>query len=61
VVSEQAAGEWALDALDPRWRPLIREALDDRPDPVGRWHSAADPAERERALAFARYATSSRS
>jgi hypothetical protein len=27
VVSKQAAGRWALTALDERWRPLIERAL----------------------------------
>ena len=28
LCSKQAAGEWALDALEPMWRPLIRASLD---------------------------------
>ncbi|HZG88739.1 MAG TPA: aminoglycoside adenylyltransferase domain-containing protein [Pseudonocardia sp.] len=27
VVSKEAAGQYALDVLDPRWRPLVRYAL----------------------------------
>jgi hypothetical protein len=55
VVSKRAAGEWALGALDSEWSPLIRRALDDRPDPVARWHQAAVPGDIERTLEFARY------
>jgi aminoglycoside adenylyltransferase-like protein/nucleotidyltransferase-like protein len=61
VVPKRAAAEWALDALDPGWRPLIRQALDDRPDPVGRWYRPADPGDVARTLAFVRYASSARS
>ena len=27
IASKSAAGEWALTAFDPRWRPIIEEAL----------------------------------
>jgi hypothetical protein len=45
VVSKQAAAGWALDRVEPRWRDLIRRALDDRPDPWRRVHEPADGAE----------------
>ena len=61
VVSKQAAGEWALAVLDPEWSGLIRQALADRPDPVGRWYLAAEPADVERTHAFVRYVSTSRS
>jgi predicted nucleotidyltransferase len=43
VTSKADAGRWALDELDPRWRPLIQQALDDRPDPWLRVHRRARP------------------
>jgi hypothetical protein len=42
VGSKLAAGQWALDTVDSRWAPLIRRALDDRPDPWLRVHQPAD-------------------
>ncbi|ADD42171.1 aminoglycoside adenylyltransferase domain-containing protein [Stackebrandtia nassauensis] len=30
VVSKRAALAWAMDSLDPSWRPLLRQVLDDR-------------------------------
>ncbi len=56
VTSKREAGEWALRALDPEWAPLIQRALDDRPDPWGRVHQPADPADAARTLAFVDYA-----
>lgn len=44
IGSKRAAGEWALSAIDSTWAPLIRRALDDRPDPWQRVHRPADPA-----------------
>jgi hypothetical protein len=44
VSSKRVSGDWALDALDPEWAPLIRWALDDRPDPWSKVHEPADPA-----------------
>lgn len=61
VASKRAAGEWALEVLDPEWTPLIRKALDERPDPVGRWYQPAAPEDVERTLDFVRYASSRRS
>ena len=58
VVSKRAAGEWALGTLDREWAPLIQKALDDRPDPIGRWYQPAAPEDVEQTLAFVRYAAS---
>jgi len=44
VSSKRVAGEWALQTLDAEWAPLIRWALDDRPDPWMKVHEPADPA-----------------
>jgi len=55
VVSKRAGGEWALGALDPSWSSLVQRALDDRPDPWGRVHRAADPEVAARTLAFVEY------
>jgi hypothetical protein len=44
VTSKRVAGEWALHALDPESVPLIRWALEDRPDPWRKVHEPADPA-----------------
>jgi hypothetical protein len=44
VSSKRAAGEWALHALGPEWVPLIRWALEDRPDPWTKVREPADPA-----------------
>jgi hypothetical protein len=30
IASKSAAGEWALTAFDPRWRPIVEEALASR-------------------------------
>jgi predicted nucleotidyltransferase len=57
VGSKRVAGEWALRALDSEWSPLIRQALDDRPEP---WKRVHQPARREvidRTLEFAAYAS----
>jgi Domain of unknown function (DUF4111)/Nucleotidyltransferase domain len=56
VTSKRAAGEWALQALDPEWAPLIRWALEDRPDPWTKVHEPADPALLRRTLQFNDYA-----
>jgi predicted nucleotidyltransferase len=56
VASKRQSGEWALDALEEEWAPLIRCALDDRPDPWGRVHRPAEPAAVEETVAFAAYA-----
>ena len=56
VTSKWVAGHWALEALDPEWAPLIRWALEDRPDPWTKVHEAADPFLLQRTLQFADYA-----
>ncbi len=58
VTSKRAAGEWALRALDPEWAPLIRWALEDRPDPWAKVREPADPALLRRTLQFVDYAAS---
>jgi predicted nucleotidyltransferase len=46
VGSKVEAAEWAIRALDPRWRPLIQQAIAERPDTWLRVHrrSAPEPA-----------------
>lgn len=56
VVSKMEAGEWALQTLDPTWRSLIQQALNDRPDPWGRVHQPASREDIDRTLEFADYA-----
>ena len=53
VVSKDAACAWALRELDPRWHPLVRNALEVRPEPVRRYYEPADPALRRETIAFA--------
>jgi hypothetical protein len=53
IASKQEAGTWALQALDERWRPLIRAALADRADPWERVHQAAPAAAVVETTAFA--------
>jgi len=56
VSSKRTAGEWALHALDPEWAPLIRWALEDRPDPWTKVREPADPALLRRTRQFIDYA-----
>jgi hypothetical protein len=56
VGSKRVAGEWSLGALDPEWAPLIRWALDDRPDPWAKVHEHADAERVSRTRDFAAYA-----
>jgi predicted nucleotidyltransferase len=56
VMSKRQAGEWALGALDKRWRELIQLALDDRPDPWSKVRRRADPEAVARTRAFVEYA-----
>ena len=56
VSSKRVAGEWALHTLDPEWAPLIRWALEDRPDPWTKVHEPADPALLRRTRQFIDYA-----
>jgi hypothetical protein len=58
VTSKRAAGQWALGAVDPRWRPLIQQALDGRPDPWKRVHETVDEARASATRAFVDYAIS---
>jgi hypothetical protein len=53
VVSKARAGAWAMDTFaDPAERELIRQALADRPDPVGRWFQPASTDAVASTLAF---------
>jgi predicted nucleotidyltransferase len=56
VGTKPEAAEWALDNVDEPWRPLIRQALADRPDPWPRVRLPADPEAVERTKAFMAYA-----
>lgn len=56
VASKREGADWALRALGPEWADLIRQALNDRPDPWARVYQPADPATAERTLAFVDYA-----
>jgi hypothetical protein len=56
AISKRAAGEWALQTLDPEWAALIRWALDDRPDPWTKVHEPSDPALLRRTRQFINYA-----
>ena len=58
VASKREAAEWAIHALAPEWAGLIRRALDDRPDPVGRYYQPAEPELEARTLEFVDYASS---
>ena len=57
VASKHDAAEWALSALEPRWRPLIKQAVADRPDPWARARQPADDHLVDETLAFAQYAS----
>jgi hypothetical protein len=57
VMSKRQAGEWALVALDERWRELIQQALDDRPDPWSKVRRPADPEAVARTRAFVEHAS----
>jgi predicted nucleotidyltransferase len=56
VSSKRKGGEWALEALAPEWRGLIRRALDEEDDPWPLVYEQADPEVVERTLAFVEYA-----
>jgi hypothetical protein len=43
VVPKQEAAEWAAQTLDSQWKPLIQQALRDRPDPSRRYYEVASP------------------
>jgi hypothetical protein len=52
IATKRDAGEWALEALDDDWAPLVRRVLDDRPDPWLRVYEPAEPDLVARTLAF---------
>jgi hypothetical protein len=53
VCSKREAGEWAKRTLDPEWRDLVQQALDDRPDPWARTKQDSTQALVARTRAFA--------
>ena len=53
ITSKPAALEWAKDALDPEWRGLIAQVIEDRPLP---WNDPPRPGAVDQTLAFAEYA-----
>lgn len=53
IASKQASLEWAKDALDPAWRDLIQQAIDDR---LLTWNDPPRAGSVEAAIAFAGYA-----
>ena len=55
VTTKPEAGEWALRNLGSGWAPLIRRALDDRPDPWAKVRESADPAALEQTRALLDY------
>lgn len=55
VTSKTEAGSWAQGTLDPAWAGLVRQAVEDRPDPWGRVHRRADPVAAERTREFLAY------
>jgi Domain of unknown function (DUF4111)/Nucleotidyltransferase domain len=52
VTTKRRAAVWATEQL-PGWGDLIERALEDRPDPVGRWWSDSTPELVARTRAFA--------
>jgi hypothetical protein len=56
VLAELVSGARELGALDKRWRELIQQALDDRPDPWSKVRRRADPEAVARTRAFVEYA-----
>jgi predicted nucleotidyltransferase len=56
VRSKAIAGAWALRELDSEWAPLVRWALEDRPDPWTKVGEEADPALLRRTREFMDYA-----
>jgi hypothetical protein len=52
VVPKQEAAEWAAQTLDSKWKPLIQQALRDRPDPSRRYYKAASPEAVNATMAF---------
>jgi hypothetical protein len=56
VTSKRRAMLWARDALDPEWSALIKQAIEDRPDPWVRVNLPARVGSPAQTRAFARYA-----
>lgn len=56
VASKKEASVWALAVLDPHWSPLVRRAIDERPDPWERVHQRAESLLVAETLAFVTYA-----
>lgn len=55
VYSKPAAGAWAKETLDPRWKGLIERALAKHAGQFTRVFEKADPADFELTLEFVRY------
>jgi hypothetical protein len=53
VRSKRTSCEWALGALDGRWRPLVERAVADRPEPWRKVRERASPALERETRAFA--------
>jgi predicted nucleotidyltransferase len=58
VHSKRSGLLWAAGRLDPRWGPLLRQALTDRADPWTRSQRPARPGSAEETRRFAAYAES---
>ena len=43
VTGKNASGRWCLTVLPTEWHPLIQSAIENRPSPLERIHSTADP------------------
>jgi len=56
VKSKGAGADWARKSLDPKWRPLIEDALLSRRDQYMKFYQQADPDKVRETLAFIRYA-----
>lgn len=56
VTPKPVAGRWALETLNPEWKPLIQWALDDRADPWTKVLERADEVRFERLRSFVDYA-----
>ena len=56
VTSKELAARWALQALDPQWRPLITQAIEERPHPWERVHQQADVQLVQNTYTFGAYA-----
>ena len=56
ILTKRQALQWALEVLDDGWQPLIRQALNDRPDPWDRVGKPARPERVEPTRRFVRYA-----